>query len=425
MPRRAKPLTDAACRNLKPDPTGRTRPRAYDGGGLLLEALPSGRKVWRMKYQKPSGGESLAALGDYPAVTLAKARALRLEAMGMLANGLDPNEAGTRRAAAEAEAGVGTLAAVIKQWANAELASTSPDYQSNTLRRLERYVLPYIGKRPITEIHASELVAIFDRIREGGREESTRRVRMVIGQIYRWAIRRGLANHNPTDAFRGERRTKPRGHFAAMTAPDDVGRLMRGIWSYNGTPEVCALLKLSALLFQRPGEIRAMEWADVNLDAAEWRYIVSKTRSRTTQAHLVPLPLQAVTILRDLQPLTDRPSEYRPDLKNYVFPSPKTRTRPLSENAARQALRNLGFTNDEHTPHGFRATARSLLAEMGWKIDAIERQLSHNTRGPLGDAYDRAQFLAERRQMMQAWADYLDRLRLGESKVAPIRGRLA
>lgn len=405
-------LTNAAVQNAKP------RDKAYklaDGGGMFLLVTPNGAKWWRLKYRRPvTRKENLLSLGTFPDVSLKRAREKREEARGLLSNGIDP--AAQRRTTAAADEGPPTFAAAVELWAAAELAGVSIDYRANTLRRLERFVTPYVGARPLAEIQAAELVPIFERIREGGREETARRVRFVVGQIYRWAVRRGLANHNPTDAFRGEPRRKARGHFAAMTDPADVARLMRATWGYRGTPEVCALLKLSALLFQRPGEIRAMRWEDVNLDAAEWRYTVSKTNT----AHLVPLPTQAVEILRELRPLTYRPSEHRPDLPNYVFPSPKTRARPLSENAARQALRNLGFTNEEHTPHGYRATARSLLAELGWKSDAIERQLAHKVRGPLGAAYDRAQFLAERRQMMQAWADYLDRLREG-GNVVPIR----
>lgn len=422
MPRRAKPLSDVDCRNLKPDPTGETRTKVHDGGGLLLEALSTGRKVWRWKYAKPSGGESMATFGEYPAISLARARAMRADAIGMLSRGLDPNEERARREAVQsAEAAAGTFEAVMRAWAEDELANVSPTYRANSLKRLERHAVPYIGRRPLAEIHPVELVPLFDRIKATGKEETARRVRSLMGQMFRWAIRRGLCTIDPTQAFKGEKRTKPRGHFAALTDPADVRRLAVAVWEYRGTAEVCALSKLSMMLFQRPGELRAMQWPELDLDRAEWRYTVSKTKT----AHIVPLPVQAVAILRELQPLTDRPSDYRPDLPRYVFPSPKTRTRPASENAVRQALRNMGFANDEQTPHGFRATARSLLAELGWKTDAIERQLAHKVAGPLGAAYDRAQFLEERRQMMQAWADYLDSLRHGESKVTPIRGRAA
>jgi len=231
----------------------------------------------------------------------------------------------------------------------------------------------------------------------------------VIGQVFRYAIRRGVADYDPTQAMRGEKRLKPVKHFAAFTEAKDVARLMRAIYGYSGSPEVCAALKLSALLFQRPGEIRQMRWSQVNLEAGEWRYLVTKTNT----PHVVPLARQASAILGDLYHLTGHSLRTKPDAPRYVFPTPKTKLRPLSENAVRQALRNLGFTNDEMTAHGFRAMARSLLAERGWDRDAIERQLAHKPAGPLGGAYDRATFIEERRKMMQDWADYLDELRLG------------
>jgi integrase len=282
------------------------------------------------------------------------------------------------------------------------LAANSDEYQFTVGRMLERDVLPYIGKRPTTEIKTRELIAVFDRIRSRGVEETARRARTIVGQVFRYAIRRGIAEQDPTQALKGERRVKPVKHFAAFTDPDDVARLMRAIYDYKGTPEVRAAHKLSALLFQRPGEIRQMQWTQLDFEAAQWRYVVNKTKRHTGASHIVPLPVQAVAILHELHPLTGHGLGLQPDAPRYVFPTPKTKLRPLSENAVRQALRNMGFTNDEMTAHGFRAMARSLLAERGWKPDAIERQLSHKAAGPLGAAYDRAAYLEERRAMMQA-----------------------
>ena len=414
-----KPLTDADCRNLKPDPDGKSPKRVYDGGGLYLEALPGGRKVWRLKY-KAAGRETRATFGDYPAVTLAAARRKRDEARGMLAHGLDVNAEVDRQRQATVDKTEGTFAAVVVRWKADEHRANSDEYQRNVSRMLERDVLPFIGERPITDIKPRELIAVFDRIRERGVEETARRARTIVGQVFRYAIRRGICEVDPTQPLRGERRIKPVKHFAALTDPADVSRLMTAIHGYRGTPEVRAALKLSALLFQRPGEIRAMTWDQIDFDAAQWRYVVSKTKRHTAQTHIVPLPVQALTVLRELQPLTDHGLSLRPGSDRYVFPTPKTRLRPMSENAVRQALRNMGFTNDEMTAHGFRAMARSLLAELGWKTDAIERQLSHKAAGPLGAAYDRAAYLDERKAMMQAWADYLDRLR-NKSNVVAIR----
>lgn len=412
-----KPLTDADCRNLKPSPGDKTPPRARDGYGLYLEALPNGRRVWRFDYKRPNGTKTRATFGEYPVMTLAKARQQRDEARGQLADGLDVNEHRARQEAAkEGAAQAGTFGVIARDWYAAEIAQKSESYQASVTRLLDRDILPRVGKRPLSDITPRELLDVFRPIKARGAEETARRARVVVGQVFRYAIRTDRAETDPTIALRGEKRQTAKKHFAALTEPDDVARLMVAIHSYWGTPEVQALVKLSAMLFQRPGELRRMQWSEINLDRAEWRYVVSKTNT----PHIVPLSAQAVAVLRDLQPLTDRPSEHRPDLPNFVFPSPKTRTRPASENAVRQALRNMGFNNDEMTAHGFRAMARSLLSEQGWKPDAIERQLAHKASGPLGAAYDRAQFLDERRRMMQSWADYLDSLRTG-SNVVPIR----
>lgn len=411
-----KPLTDADCRNLRADPTGKTRPKAYDGGGLFLEAMPSGKRIWRMKYTA-MGRETKATFGEYPTVSLKRAREERETARGLLARGLDVNDHKAREhAARKGAAADGTFAAIAHEWFAAEIASLSSTYQASVSRTLERDILPFIGQRPIGDITPRELLGVFRRIKARGAEETARRARVMAGQVFRYAIRTDRAENDPTLALRGEKRSTSKRHFAAFTEPADVARLMHAIHDYRGTPEVRALVMLSALLFQRPGELRRMEWKAIDLDNAEWRYTVSKTKT----PHIVPLSVQAVEVLRNLRPLTDRPSALRPDLPNYCFPSPRTRTRPASENAVRQALRNMGFTNNEMTAHGFRAMARSLLSEQGWRTDAIERQLAHKAAGPLGGAYDRAQFLDERRRMMQAWAGYLDTLR-GRRNVVPIR----
>ncbi|MGQ0619361.1 MAG: tyrosine-type recombinase/integrase [Panacagrimonas sp.] len=411
-----KPLTDTDCRALKPDPTGDKRTRIYDGGGLFLEALPNGRKLWRLKYVA-AGRETKATFGEYPVVTLKKARDKRDEARGVLADGLDVNEHKARVEAADvATTAAGSFEAVARAWYAAEIEGLSETYKVSVTRLLERDVLPFIGRRPLRDLTPRELLDVFRRVNERGAEETARRARVMVGQVIRYAIRNDMADTDPTLALRGEKRKTAKRHFAAFTDPADVARLMTAIYCYRGTPEVRALLKLSAMLFQRPGEIRRMQWSEIDLKAAQWRYRVTKTNSQ----HLVPLSAQAIEVLRDLQPLTDHGLSLQADAYRYVFPSPRSRLRPASENAARQALRNMGFTNDEMTAHGFRAMARSLLAELGWKPDAIERQLAHKASGPLGAAYDRASFLDERNKMMQAWADYLDRLRT-RSNVASLR----
>ncbi|WP_370306184.1 tyrosine-type recombinase/integrase [Sinimarinibacterium flocculans] len=407
-------LTDTLIRNAKPKDRPYKLPRE---AGLFALVNPNGAKWWRLAYRF-GGRELLLSLGTYPDVSLSTARQRRDEARRLIAAGVNPSDQRREAREAAAVAALNTFSATVERWKADELAANSDEYQRNVARMLSRDVLPYLGGRPIAEIKTRELIIVFDRIRERGVDETARRARTIVGQVFRYAIRRGITEYDPTQALRGERRAKPVKHFAAFTDPADVAKLMQAIYGYKGTPEVRAALKLSALLFQRPGEIRQMQWSEIDFEAAQWRYVVSKTKRSTAQSHIVPLPAQALAILRELQPLTDGGLSLKPDAPRYVFPTPKTKLRPLSENAVRQALRNMGFTNDEMTAHGFRAMARSLLAELGWKPDAIERQLSHKASGPLGAAYDRAAYLDERKAMMQAWADYLDRLRTRSNVVA-------
>ncbi|MFC4250367.1 tyrosine-type recombinase/integrase [Sinimarinibacterium flocculans] len=405
-------LTDTLIRNAKPKGKPYKLPREL---GLFLLVNPNGAKWWRFAYTS-GGKEQLLSLGVYPDVSLSLARQRRDEARKLLAEGVNPSE--HRREVREAAkiAAQHTFGAIAEMWFAAEIDNKSETYRASVRRTLDRDILPYVGKRAIREISARELLVVLNRIKERGAEETSRRARVNIGQVFRYAIREAMAENDPTLALRGERRRTPKRNFAAFTDPADVSRLMQAIYGYRGTPEIRAALKLSAMLFQRPGEIRRMQWSEIDFDAAQWRYVVSKTNT----PHIVPLSAQALEVLRDLQPLTDRGLSLQPNAPRYVFPSPRSRLRPMSENGVRQALRNMGFTNDEMTAHGFRAMARSLLAEQGWKPEAIERQLAHKASGPLGAAYDRAAYLNERKAMMQAWADYLDTLRT-RVNVVPLR----
>ena len=409
-------LTDILIRNAKPKDKPYKLPKE---SGLCVIVTPNGSKWWRFSYSF-AGKEKTISLGTYPLISLNLARQRRDAARRLVAEGTDPSAHRRGEREEKTVEVVNTFAAVTERWEADEMAANSDEYRASVHRLLERDVLPYLGDRQIVEIKTRDLIVVFDRIRTRGVDETARRARTIVGQIFRYAIRRGIAELDPTLALKGERRIKPVKHFAAFTDPKDVARLMGAIHDYKGTPEVRAALKLSAMLFQRPGEIRQMQWTQLDLDGAQWRYVVNKTKRQTGASHIVPLPTQAVAILRELFLLTGNALDLRPDAPRYVFPTPKTRLRPLSENAVRQALRNMWFTNEEMTAHGFRAMARSLLAEMGWKPDAIERQLSHKAAGPLGAAYDRAAFLEERKAMMQAWANYLDALR-EQRNVAPSR----
>ncbi len=404
-------LTDTQIRNAKAKDKPYKLPKE---SGLTLLVNPDGSKYWRLSYSY-GGKEKTLSLGTYPLIPLTRARQRRDEARRLVAEGVDPSAHRKAQREALTATVVNSFGAVVQAWEADDMAANSDEYRSTVRRMLERDVLPYLGERPLVEIKTRDLIVVFDQIQQRGVEETARRARTIVGSVFRYAIRRGIAENDPTQALKGQRRVKAVKHFAAFTAPEDVARLMRAIYGYKGTPEVRAALKLSAMLFQRPGEIRQMQWTQLDLDAAQWRYVVNKTKRHTGASHIVPLSTQAVEILRELRPLTGHSLALKPEAPRYVFPTPKTRLRPLSENAVRQALRNMGFTNDEMTAHGFRAMARSLLAEQGWKPDAIERQLSHKPSGHLGAAYDRAAFLDERKAMMQAWADYLDKLRLANS----------
>ena len=263
------------------------------------------------------------------------------------------------------------------------------------------------------------MTKVLDRIRARGADATAQRVKNIIGQIFRFAIRRGLVRYDVTHALRGERRRKEK-HHAALTNPADVARLMMGIHAYKGSPIVHAALMLSALLFQRPGEIRRMQWSEIDLDTGIWEIPAAKMKMR--RPHVVPLSTQALEVLRELQPLTGHAIGLKPDAPHYVFAGARSRLRPLSENAVRVGLRTLGFGNDDMTPHGFRAMARTILDEiLGFRPDIIEAQLAHEVRDPNGRAYNRTSFLEERKKMMQAWADYLDGLRTGKTNVVPLR----
>lgn len=412
MPKLTKPLTPSEVQNAKPQGKPYT---LHDGGGLLLDVMPNGSKLWRFRYYRPeTRTRTMLSLGAFPAVSLKRAREKHKEARTLLADGIDP---GAKRKA-EATANPDTFAAIAREWMAHTEAERAPETNRMIRQRTEGDLLPYLGERPINDIRAPELLAALRRVESRGALVIAKRLRQIAGQIFRYAVATGRAERDPSGDLRGALKPSPERHHAALTEPADVANLLRAIEGYQGSPVTRAALQLSPLVFQRPGELRAMEWGEVDLDAAEWRIPAEKMKMGV--AHIVPLSSQAVAILRDLQPLTGGGIGFKPDAPRYVFPGARSRLRPMSNNTVTASLRRLGYTGEQMTAHGFRATARTLLAELGWMPDAIERQLAHKASGPLGSAYDRAQFLAERRKMMQAWADYLDALREG-GNVIPLR----
>lgn len=389
------PFTDVAARNAKAGPKPR---KLAAGGGLYLLVQPNGSKLWRYKY-RIDGREKLLALGVYPDVSLASASKAHRAARELVAQGIDPSAARVQEKAARRVPDANTFAVVAREWLAQK--SIAPSYLEKLAARMENDVLPFIGARPIAEITRAELMAVLARIQERGAVESAHRARSEISQVFRLAMSDDRAMLDPTAALRGQLKKAKGGHFAAILDPRPMGELLRAMHGYQGDLVTRAALRLAPMLFVRPGELRAARWEEFDLAAAEWRYTVSKTQS----LHLVPLATQAVAVLRELHALTGP--------AGFVFPGARSRQRPMSENTINGALRRLGYPVGTVTAHGFRASARTLLAELGWRTDAIERQLAHGASGPLRGAYDRAQFLAERRLMMQAWADYLDRLRDG------------
>ncbi len=393
------PLTDAAVRNAKP----REKPfKLSDGRGLYLEVAPSGGKWWRLKY-RVDGREKRISLGVYPDVGLKDARERRDAARKLLAAGVDPSEARKAEKAARLEAGANSFEAVAREWFAKRSAVWSQSHASRIIRRLERDVFPYIGRRLVGEIAAPELLKVLRRIEGRGAVETAHRALQECGQIFRYAIATGRAERDVAADLRGALQPVKGRHHPSITDPKELGALLRAIDGYAGSPITRNALLFAALTFVRPGELRRAEWAEVDFDAAEWRIPAEKMKAR--RLHIVPLARQSLAVLEELQSLTG--------YARYLFPSVRTWDRPMSENTVNAALRRLGYTKEEMTGHGFRSIASTLLHEQGWPPDAIERQLAHAERNAVRAAYNYAEHLPERREMMQAWADYLDRLREG------------
>ena len=391
-------LTDTAIRKAK---AGAKPAKLADGGGLYLLLRPDGARWWRWDYRRQvTGKRNTLSLGTYPETGLAEARARHAEARKALAAGIDPGEQRKAEKAAGLERAGNSFEVVAREW----LAKQTwvPGYRDKVDAWLVNDVFPYIGGKPVAEVMAPDFLRVARRVEERGAVESAHRILQNCGQVMRYAIATGRANRNPVADLRGALATAEGRHHAAITDPPALSGLLRAVEGYSGDPVTRAALKLSGLLFVRPGELRHAEWDEIDLDKAEWNIPTAKMKMR--QPHLVPLCDQAVAILRELHALTGR--------GQYVFPGGRSPRRPMSNNAINAALRRMGFGTDVMTAHGFRATARTLLDEvLGFRPDYIEHQLAHAVRDPNGRAYNRTAHLPERRKMMQAWADYLEGLR--------------
>ena len=391
------PLSDAKVRNAKP---AEKSYKLADARGMYLLVTPAGGKCWRMKYRF-EGKEKTLSFGTYPDVSLGDAREKMQAARKLLANSVDPNEHKKAAKAAAVAGGINTFEAVALEWHKKFLGTWTEEHADRLLRRIKNNIFPWLGPRKISDIKAPEILAVLHRVEERSLE-TAHRVKIVCAQIFRYAIATGRAERNPVADLQGALPNVPAKHYAAVTDPRRVGPLLRAIDDYDGSLIVKAALQLAPLTFVRPGELRAAEWSEVDLETCEWN--IPASRMKMKSAHLVPLSSQAVEILRMLQGLTGR--------GRYVFPSQRSVLRCMSENAVNAALRRMGFEKDEITGHGFRATARTILDEiLEFRPDIIEHQLAHAVKDPNGRAYNRTAHLDVRRVMMQTWADYLDELK--------------
>lgn len=389
-------LTDTAIKNLRHQ---EKQFKVFDEKGLFLLVHPNGSKYWRLKYRF-AGQEKILALGIYPDVSLKEVRVKRDEARSLLAKEIDPGVKKKLDKRARTEARENSFEAIAREWYAKFSPKWSASHGEKIIRRLEKDVFPWIGKGPIAEIMAPELLSVLRRIEGRGAIETAHRAFQNCGQIFRYAVATGRAARDPSGDLRGALPPAKEKHYASITDPKAISELLKAIEGYQGSYITKCALKLAPLVFVRPGELRHAGWSEIDLDAREWRIPAHKMKMKAL--HIVPLSRQAIAILGELHALTGR--------GNYVFPSIRTDERPMSENTVNAALRRLGYTKDEMTGHGFRSMASTILNEQGYSRDAIERQLAHAERDGVRAAYNYAEYLPERRKMMQDWADYLEGL---------------
>jgi len=394
-------LTDTFIKNIKS--TGAAAGVKHtDGLGLYLHVKDAG-KYWRMSYRF-DGKQKTLALGVYPAVSLLKARQRREKARELLADGIDPGAAKQEEKQAKAAAAANTFEAVAAQWLLATSADRAAITQDKVTNWLRKDINPHIGTMPISTIGPRDVLAVARKMEARQVFDSAKRLVQICGQVFRYAVAEGTAERDITADLRGALQKAEKKNYAAITDPKQAGDLMRSIFAYSGHPCTLAALKLTPLVFVRPGELRTAEWVEIDLDGAEWRIPGSKMKMKND--HIVPLSTQAVEILRSVQPLTGH--------GRYVFPSLRTGERPMSENTINAALRGMGYAKEVHSAHGFRAMARTIMDEvLNQRVDLIEHQLAHAVKDANGRAYNRTAHLPARRVMMQTWADYLDKLRIG------------
>ncbi|MDR1085964.1 MAG: integrase arm-type DNA-binding domain-containing protein [Deltaproteobacteria bacterium] len=386
-------LTDFHIRQLK----ARDKPyKEVDGKGLYLFTSTTGIKSWRYNFRF-HGTQKTLTIGTYPEISLAQAREKALQARQALSSGIDP---AARKKAAKSGSLENSFEAIALEFLEVHRAGKKEGYIEVLLGRARNHLFPFLGQRPISEIEAPELLAVLKRTESRNLFEMARRVRAFAGQVFRYAIVTGRASRDIAGDLKGALKTPKKRHYPSLTKPQDLKRLLLAIDEYHGSRTVKAALQLAPLVFTRPGELRHAEWAEIDLENREWK--IPARKMKTGRPHIIPLSTQAVSIIEALRNYTGQ--------GRYLFPSPRTAVRPITDMAALNALRSMGFTKDEIVPHGFRSIASTILNEQGYSPDWIERQLAH-VPGGVRAACNYAQYLPERRKMKQEWADYLDRLK--------------
>lgn len=397
-------LRDVTIKNAKP----KDKPYPLsDGQSLYIEIMPNGGKYWRLRYRYADKQKRLA-LGVYPEITIKKARELACDARALLRDGVDPADQRRHQRLQQHLNASNSFESIAAEWIEKQKPHWSDGHTVRVERFLNKYLNPDLGKRPIGEITPTELLSVLRKKESEGRHNTAHRVKQTAGQIFRYAVATGKAERDPSHDLLGALAKPVETHFAAITTPQEVRKLMIAIDGYAGTKVVEIALKLSPLLLCRPGELRHMEWQELDFNEKIWT--IPGSKMKMGEPHLVPLSAQALSFLQEMVPHTSR--------FNYVFPNARGTSRAMSEAAVRTALRTLGYDNEMMTPHGFRAMARTLLDEvLGYRVDWIEHQLAHAVKDTNGRAYNRTTHLEQRREMMQKWADYLDGLKSNDNVV--------
>jgi len=396
-------LTATAVKNAK------TRTKSYnlsDGGGLYVLVKPNGTKAWRFNYRF-AGKQKTLAIGVYPDISLKKAREKHQEARQNLTNHIDPNIYKKAKRISDQDMQFNSFKVIALEWLQ-KRGTKSDGGDKRLIRLLQKDLFPYIGSLPVSQVTSPDLLRALRRIEHRGAVNTAHRAPQIAGMVFRYAVATGRAERDPSFDLKGALAQPTKTHFKSITEPAEVGPLIAAINNYQATPVVMAALRLTPLLFCRPGELRHLEWKEVNFDEARIELPASKMKTR--EPHIIPLATQAMEILKELQLITGR--------SKFVFPSARGNSRPLSENGVRTALRTLGYKNEQISPHGFRAMARTILDEiLNFPVDWIEHQLAHSVKDANGRAYNRTKHLEQRRGMMQTWADYLDQLASSVNKI--------